>query len=125
MSFTIWVGTPVLRVLMTAAWRANARSCQSSVKQSAYCRYRYRPSRPRLHKVIDGAEIKSKADLSGPHTVHCLGSEIIISFLGNAKGEAPGGYLHLNKDFEIVGRWENTMGDIKFGYDFWYQPAIM
>ena len=23
MSFTIWVGTPVLRVLMTAAWRAN------------------------------------------------------------------------------------------------------
>ena len=35
---------------------------------------------------------------------------------------APGGYLHLNKDFEILGRWENTMGEIKFGYDFWYQP---
>ena len=80
------------------------------------------PLAPRIHTVIDGAEIKSKADLSGPHTVHCLGSEIIISFLGNAKGEAPGGYLHLNKDFEIVGRWENSMGDIKFGYDFWYQP---
>ncbi|WP_395161389.1 selenium-binding protein SBP56-related protein, partial [Ilumatobacter sp.] len=46
----------------------------------------------------------------------------IISFLGNAKGEAPGGYLHVNKDFEIVGRWENSMGDIPFGYDFWYQP---
>ena len=59
---------------------------------------------------------------SGPHTVHCLGSEIIISMLGDAKGEAPGGYLHLNKDFEIVGRWENSMGDIPFGYDFWYQP---
>jgi len=41
--------------------------------------------------VIDGAEIKSKADLSGPHTVHCLGSEIIFSFLGDARGEAPGG----------------------------------
>ena len=68
------------------------------------------PRAPRLHKVIDGAEIKAKADLSGPHTVHCLGSEIIISFLGNAKGEAPGGYLHLNKDFEIVGRWENSWG---------------
>ena len=37
-------------------------------------------------------------------------------------GEAPGGYLHLNKDFEIMGRWENSMGDIKFSYDFWYQP---
>jgi len=21
-----------------------------------------------------------------------------------------------------LGRWENSMGDIKFGYDFWYQP---
>ena len=80
------------------------------------------PRAPRLHKIIDGAEIKAKANLSGPHTVHCLGSEIIISFLGDAKGEAPGGYLQLDKDFNIVGRWENSMGDIKFGYDFWYQP---
>ena len=80
------------------------------------------PCAPRLHKIIEGSEIKAKTDLSAPHTVHCLGSEIIISMLGNAKGEAPGGYLHLNKDFEIIGRWENSMGDIKFGYDFWYQP---
>ena len=42
------------------------------------------PRAPRLHKVIDGAEIKSKTNLSGPHTVHCLGSEIIISMLGDA-----------------------------------------
>ena len=83
------------------------------------------PLAPRIHTVIDGNEIKSKADLSGPHTVHCLGSEIIISFLGNAKGEAPGGYLHLNKDFEIVGRWESSMGNIKFGYDFGINRAIM
>ena len=27
-----------------------------------------------------------------------------------------------NKDFEIKGRWENSMGDIPFSYDFWYQP---
>ena len=39
------------------------------------------PRAPCLHKIIDGAEIKGKVDLSGPHTVHCLGSEIIISFL--------------------------------------------
>ena len=80
------------------------------------------PLAPSLYKIVDGAEIKTKTNLSGPHTVHCLGSEIIISFLGDAKGEAPGGYLHLNKDFEIVGRWENSMGDIPFSYDFWYQP---
>ncbi len=42
--------------------------------------------------------------------------------LGDAKGEAPGGYLHLNSECEIIGRWESSMGDIKFGYDFWYQP---
>ena len=31
------------------------------------------PRNPRLHKVIDGAEIKEKTNLSAPHTVHCLG----------------------------------------------------
>ncbi|KAG1700429.1 Methanethiol oxidase [Nymphon striatum] len=80
------------------------------------------PRNPTLFKVIEGSEIKAKTNLSAPHTIHCLGSEIIISMLGDAQGNAPGGYLHLNKDFEIVGRWENSMGDIKFGYDFWYQP---
>ncbi len=80
------------------------------------------PRRPTLFKTIDGEDIKAKTNLSAPHTVHCLGAEIIISMLGDAKGEAPGGYLHLNKDFEIVGRWENDLGDIQFSYDFWYQP---
>ena len=28
------------------------------------------PFAPSLHKVIDGAKIKSKTNLSGPHTVH-------------------------------------------------------
>ena len=74
------------------------------------------PIAPCLHKIVDGVEIKRKTNLSGPHTVHCLGTEIIISFLGDSKGEAPGGYLHLNKDFEIVGRWENSMGDIPVSY---------
>tara|TARA_Y100000588_G_scaffold271860_1_gene287645 strand:+ start:414 stop:917 length:504 start_codon:yes stop_codon:yes gene_type:complete len=48
------------------------------------------PRNPKLHKIIEGAEIKQKTDLSAPHTVHCLGSDIIISMLGNAKGDAPG-----------------------------------
>ena len=60
--------------------------------------------------MIEGAEIKPKTNLSAPHTVHCLGSDIIISMLGDAQGEAPGGFLHLNEDFEIVGRWENDLG---------------
>src|SRR3954466_7610407 len=80
------------------------------------------PKAPRLHKVIEGARIKSKTNLSAPHTVHCLGSDIIISMLGDAQGNAPGGFLHLNEDFDIVGRWENDLGGMHFNYDFWYQP---
>ena len=72
------------------------------------------PRMPTLHKIIAGADIKSKTNLSGPHTVHCLGSEIIISMLGDAKGEAPGGYLHLDMNFEIIGRWENSMGAVSY-----------
>ncbi len=80
------------------------------------------PRKPTLHKVIEGDEIKAKTNLSAPHTVHCLGSDIIISMLGDANGEAPGGFLHLNEDFEIVGRWENDITGMNFNYDFWYQP---
>jgi selenium-binding protein 1 len=95
------------------------------------------PRRPRLHKVIPGNEIKTATNLSAPHTVHCLGSDIIISMLGDTAGEAPGGFLHLNEKFNIVGRWEGSLGGMKFNivgrwegglggmkfnYDFWYQP---
>ena len=83
------------------------------------------PRNPTLFKVIDGADIKAQTNLSAPHTIHCLGSEIIISMLGDAQGNAPGGYLHLDKDFNIVGRWENSMGDIKFGYDFCISRGTM
>ena len=80
------------------------------------------PRKPELYKTISGEDIKKKTNLSAPHTVHCLGSEIIVSMLGDAKGNAPGGFLHLNKDFEIVGRWEKDIKGMNFGYDFWYQP---
>ena len=80
------------------------------------------PRNPTMHKVLDGDEIKQKTNLSAPHTVHCLGSDIIVSMLGDADGNAPGGFLHLNKNFEIVGRWENDISGMNFNYDFWYQP---
>lgn len=47
------------------------------------------PRSPTLFKVMDGAEIKAKTNLSAPHTVHCLGSDIIVSMLGDAQGNAP------------------------------------
>ena len=57
-----------------------------------------------MHKVIEPEAIAKAADLSAPHTAHCLPTgEIMISMLGNAKGDAPGGFLLLNDKFEPDG----------------------
>ena len=78
---------------------------------------------PVLHDVIEPEEIKEKTDLSAPHTVHCLGDgTVVISMLGDAEGNAPGGFLHLDEDFEILGRWEEDTEGMEYNYDFWYQP---
>ncbi|CAF0827287.1 unnamed protein product [Brachionus calyciflorus] len=79
---------------------------------------------PSIYKIIEPEEIKEKANLSSPHTVHCLAnSKIMISFLGDKNGNAPGGYLLLDSNFEISGKWgEADMKSIGYNYDFWYQP---
>ncbi|ELY65823.1 selenium-binding protein SBP56-related protein [Natrinema versiforme] len=76
---------------------------------------------PELETVIEPEEV-FEYDLSAPHTVHCIpDGEILISMLGDADGELPGGFLELNDDFEIEGRWEPP-GEIEMNYDYWYQP---
>jgi selenium-binding protein 1 len=81
------------------------------------------PLNLKMHKVIEPEEIAKKADLSAPHTVHCLPTgEVMLSMLGNAKGEAPGGFLLLDDKYEIKGRWEKDAKGMNFNYDFWYQP---
>jgi selenium-binding protein 1 len=81
------------------------------------------PRRPKLHKLIRGEEVARKANLSTPHTVHCgPDGNMIVSMLGDAKGNAPGGFLLLDKDFEIAGRWEKSTEGMHANYDFWYQP---
>jgi methanethiol oxidase len=91
------------------------------------------PRKPTLHKVISPEDVK-KTGLSAPHTVHCLADgQIMISMLGDASGDIPGGFLLLNDKFEITGRWEPPKAEIPdmraadpkpgmtFNYDFWYQ----
>ncbi len=81
------------------------------------------PKSLQLVKVIPGSEIAQKTNLSTPHTVHCRADgTMMISMLGDARGEGPGGFLLLNEAFEIQGRWEADTGAMKFNYDFWYQP---
>ncbi len=81
------------------------------------------PHQLKLHRVIRGQEIARKTGLSAPHTVHCLADgHIMISMLGNAAGEAPGGFLLLDDKFRIAGRWEKSTEGMNFNYDYWYQP---
>lgn len=64
-----------------------------------------------------------KTNLSTPHTVHCRADGVImISMLGDAAGKAPGGFLEVDPEFKIRGRWEASTDGMNFNYDFWYQP---
>jgi selenium-binding protein 1 len=81
------------------------------------------PVRPKLHKVIEPETILSRTNLSAPHTSHCLADgTIMISMLGDAEGRGPGGFLQLDENFDVKGRWERNADGMKFNYDFWYQP---
>lgn len=83
------------------------------------------PRAPRLHKAIEAADIADRANLSAPHTVHCLPSgQVMLSMLGDRQGNAPGGFLLLDDKFDVAGRWETKPGEIRFNYDFWYQPRL-
>jgi selenium-binding protein 1 len=78
---------------------------------------------PKLHKVIEPEEIVAKTNLSAPHTVHCLANgQMMISMLGDADKNGPGGFLLLDEDFHIAGRWERSAAGQVYNYDFWYQP---
>jgi selenium-binding protein 1 len=77
---------------------------------------------PDLHKVIEPEEIVARTGLTAPHTVHCLGKEIIVSMLGDAGGEGPGGFLTMDQGFNLTGRWEAGLDGMRYNYDFWYQP---
>jgi selenium-binding protein 1 len=78
---------------------------------------------PRLVKVIEPDEVKGKTNLSAPHTVHCLADgTVMISMLGDQEGNSPGGFLQLDENFDILGRWEQEPNGMRFNYDFWYQP---
>jgi methanethiol oxidase len=82
-----------------------------------------KPREPKIVKVIEPSEVIAKTKLTAPHTVHCRSDgTIMISMLGNEKGDAPGGFLLLDDKFNIAGRWEADLKGMNYNYDFWYQP---
>lgn len=81
------------------------------------------PKAPRLHKVLEPQEIIAKTRLTAPHTVHCLADgRVMISMLGDENGNGPGGFLLLDEEFNVAGRWEASIAGMRYNYDFWYQP---
>jgi selenium-binding protein 1 len=81
------------------------------------------PSDPKIHRVIEADDIVRKTKLTAPHTVHCLADgRIMISMLGNENLDGPGGFLLLDDEFKIAGRWEAATEGMNYNYDFWYQP---
>lgn len=82
------------------------------------------PRAPVLHKTVKGEEIKEKLGLTFPHSIHCLANgQLMISAMGDREGNASGaGFVLLNSDFSVAGRWEAGDQRPEFSYDFWYQP---
>ncbi|KAI0530725.1 hypothetical protein KFK09_000273 [Dendrobium nobile] len=82
------------------------------------------PKAPALHRVVEPEDIVRETGLAYPHTSHCLASgDILVSCLGDKDGNAAGsGFLLLDSDFNIKGRWEKPGHSPLFGYDYWYQP---
>ncbi|NWX22549.1 SBP1 oxidase, partial [Aegotheles bennettii] len=79
---------------------------------------------PRIHKVVESAELFQKGNVGSPHTSHCLGSgDILISCLGDPSGNGKGSFILLDGEtFEVKGNWEKGEKVPALGYDFWYQP---
>ncbi|XP_020887715.1 selenium-binding protein 3 [Arabidopsis lyrata subsp. lyrata] len=78
------------------------------------------PREPFLHKFVDPGEISEKTGLAYPHQPHCLASgDVLVSCLGDEDGNAEGsGFLLLDSEFNIKGRWEKDGNSPLYGYDF-------
>ena len=60
------------------------------------------PRAPSIHRVIEPTEMHEATGHAYPHTTHCLGSgEIMISTMGDPKGNAKGVFEHLLLDLQI------------------------
>ncbi|KAG8197127.1 hypothetical protein JTE90_011290 [Oedothorax gibbosus] len=81
------------------------------------------PRAPSIHKIVDTCDLHGKK-AGAPHTVHCLPSgDVMISCLGNEKGEAKGTFILLEQGtFRVKGTWQSEANSIEYNYDYWYQP---
>jgi selenium-binding protein 1 len=82
------------------------------------------PRAPRLAKTVEQKEIVAATGLTYLHSTHCLTTgEIMISAMGDIKGEAKGGFLVLDEKLNTVKLWSDQ-ATLPYGYDYWYQPRL-
>lgn len=80
------------------------------------------PRKPTLHKEVDGSVLLDN-DVSAPHTAHCLADgTVLVSTMGDSKGEAKGEFIQFDSDFNCLGTWTRGEKRPDCGYDYWYQP---
>ncbi|KAI1723262.1 56kDa selenium binding protein (SBP56) domain-containing protein [Ditylenchus destructor] len=81
------------------------------------------PRNLKLHKTVEAQDLLEQ-NVSSPHTPHCLqDGQIMISTLGDARGEGQGNFVLIDAEtFEVTGKWPADGEGVPFGYDFWYQP---
>jgi len=116
-------------------WNACSSCCDDTTKQRRYIILpgqrssriyivdTVNPRVPTIHKVIEPSAVMAHG-VSAPHTVHCLSNgQIMISMLGDSMMMKPGGFLLLNQNFDLVGRWSADESKMHFNHDFWYQPG--
>ena len=79
------------------------------------------PTKPKLVRTVQAAELAERAGYSRPHTVHCGPGGIYVSALGNAEGGGPGGVFMMDHEtFDVLGRWEVDRGPQRLAYDMWW-----
>ncbi|KAE9547708.1 hypothetical protein FO519_009079 [Halicephalobus sp. NKZ332] len=82
------------------------------------------PKDLKLHHIVHRKEIEP-LNATFLHTAHCLpDGHIMISSLGDNSGDNLGQFILLDKDFNVVGKWNPEQTNTKFGYAFWYQPRL-
>ena len=82
------------------------------------------PLKLKLEKVIEPEEIARQANLSSPHTVHCLPDEtVMISMLGDAAGKWPRRIPAARSEvLKSSAGGTKQPAAMKYNYDFGYQP---
>ena len=124
-SCTTSVGTPAAAATRSTKPRRYLVIRRACLQPHPHRRYRQTPGNRSCTRSSSREEIVARRqDLTGPahRPLPRRRPDDDLHARATRKGDGPGGFLLLDQDFEIDGRWDNSPDGMKFNYDFWYQP---